>query len=293
MNARELAADLARRLESAGVHFGHGTDNAPDEALFLVLHALGWGYEVSDAALERPLDAAALAAVEKLAAARIGERQPAAYLTGRMWFAGHEFAVDRRALVPRSPLAELIGEGFRPWLGAAPRRILDIGTGSGCIAIACALEFPQADVVATDLSAAALALAALNVRRHDVGARVSLREADVFPKGEAPFDLIVANPPYVPSARMDSLPAEYAAEPRLGLEAGADGLDVVRRILAGAAAWLRPGGLLVVEVGEVWPALEQAYPALPFTWVEFEHGGEGVFVLEREALAGAGHDAPA
>lgn len=215
---------------------------------------------------------------------RIETRRPAAYLTGRMWFAGLEFAVDSRVLVPRSPLAELILARFEPWRGGrAVRRILDIGTGSGCIAAACAWAFPEARVDATDISADALAVARDNLERLDLTARVALHECDLFPPAGTGYDVIVSNPPYVPRAVWQSLPPEFLAEPGLGLVAGDDGMSCLEGILAGAHAALAPTGLLVVEVGEIWPEVQERY-GLPFTWIEFEHGGEGVFVLTREEL---------
>lgn len=285
---RELIADAARRFEDAGLYFGHGTDNAWDEAAFLVLHGLGLPPDASPALLEQPV-AAHRERAEALVAARIERRCPAAYLTGRMWFAGHEFEVSDQVLVPRSPLAELIHARFEPWLDPARvARILDIGTGSGCIALACALAFPQATVDATDVSEAALAIAARNRARHGLEARVNLHAADLFPPpGEPPYDLIVSNPPYVPAARAESLPDEYLREPALALFAGEEGFDCVDRILAGAAARLATDGLLVVEVGEIADAVDARYAHLPLTWVEFEHGGEGVFVIGREALLAA------
>lgn len=290
-SAATLIAECARRLAAAGVHFGHGTDNAEDEAAFLVLHALGLPFELSRADYETPRSPAECARVEALIEARIARRVPAAYLTGRMWFCGHEFAVDERVLVPRSPLAELIERRFTPWLaGRAPRRILDIGTGSGCIAIATALTFPRARVDATDVSAAALAVAAVNCARHAVSDRVTLHEVDLLPATPGRYDLIVSNPPYVPLARHAELPAEYRHEPRLALVADADGCALAERILTLAPGLLAPRGLLVVEVGESWPTLAARHPRLPFTWVDFERGGEGVFVLSREELVA--HGAP-
>ncbi|MEQ8230927.1 MAG: 50S ribosomal protein L3 N(5)-glutamine methyltransferase [Gammaproteobacteria bacterium] len=288
-SASALIADATQRFEAAGLHYGHGTDNAADEALFLVLHALGWGYDVSDAALAAPLVPAQRRAVEAVIAARIATRKPAAYLTGRMWFAGHEFAVDERVLVPRSPIAELIGEGFEPWRGGRPLlRVLDIGTGSGCIAIAIALAFPRARVDATDVSAAALAVARANVARYALEERVTLAQCDLFPAPGTRYDLIVSNPPYVPRAVWEALPPEYHAEPTLALTAGDDGCDCLAGILARAADYLAPGGQLLVEVGEIWPAVAARWPRLPFTWIEFAHGGEGVFLLERDELLDAG-----
>ena len=285
---RALIISAARRFRRAGLFFGHGTDNALDEAAFLVLHAAGLPPDADDDVLDRPLDTARRAAAENLLGLRLQRRCPAAYLTQRMWFAGHEFFVDERVLVPRSPLAELINARFEPWLQANKvARILDIGTGSGCIALACALAFPAAEVDATDLSADALAVAAINRTRHGLEARVRLMEANLFPVDGGHYDLIVSNPPYVPVARMSKLPQEYREEPAMALVAGDDGFACVDGILAGAAAYLAPHGVLVVEVGEIAAAVDQRYAHLPFTWIEFEHGGEGVFVIPREDLARA------
>jgi ribosomal protein L3 glutamine methyltransferase len=206
---------------------------------------------------------------------------------GRMWFAGLEFEVDERVIVPRSPFAELIAAGFEPWVDPGRvERILDVGTGSGCIAIACSLAIPQARVDAVDLSADALDVARRNVAKHGVGDRVRLLRGDVFDAvGDARYDLIVANPPYVSDAEMAALPPEYGHEPDLALRAGADGLDVVRRILAGASRHLNPQGVLIVEVGDSDVRVEEAFPRLPFVWLEFEHGGGGVFLLRREDFA--------
>lgn len=288
LTPRALINSAARRFRRAGLFFGHGTDNALDEAAFLVLHAVGLPPDAGDDVLDRPLDAASRAAAENLLALRLERRCPAAYLTQRMWFAGHEFYVDERVLVPRSPLAELINARFEPWLQADKvARILDIGTGSGCIALACALAFPAAEVDATDLSVDALAVAAINRARYGLDARVRLVEADLFPVDGAQYDLIVSNPPYVPIARLPELPQEYREEPAMALAAGNDGFACVDGILAGAAAHLAPHGVLIVEVGEIAPAVDQRYAHLPLTWIEFEHGGEGVFVIPHEDLVRA------
>jgi ribosomal protein L3 glutamine methyltransferase len=279
----DLIGHGARAFERAGLAFGHGTDNATDEAAALVFHALDLDHaEAESAYVQRP-GAAEVERVLALFAQRIERRVPAAYLMGRMWFAGLEFEVDERVIVPRSPFAELIHAGFEPWIDAdRVQRILDIGTGSGCIAIACALAFPQARVDAVDLSADALDVARRNVARHAVGERVRLLQGDVFePVGDARYDLIVANPPYVSDAEMAALPAEYGHEPDLALRAGGDGLDVVRRILAGAPRYLAPEGALFVEVGDSDRRVAEAFPRLPFIWLEFEHGGGGVFMLQR------------
>ena len=280
----------AARLDETGVVFGHGTDNAIDEAFALVLHAAGLRPGAPESLFASRLTTAERRAAIELIARRIRERIPAPYLTGRAWFAGLEFACDARALVPRSPIAEWIERGFEPWLDPdAVERVLDIGTGGGAIAIACALAFPHATVDAVDVSDAALALARENCIAHDVGDRIRLFESDVYAEVSGHFDLIVSNPPYVDAGTMAMLDPEYVHEPRIGLEAGADGLDCVRRILAGASEHLRPGGVLVCEVGASRAALERAFPAMPFTWLELSRGGEGVFLLCGEQFAQIKH----
>ncbi len=285
-------AGLIRRgaaaFEDAGLAFGHGTDNAVDEAAALVFHALDLDHAQAEAAYALRPDAAGVARVQALFDERIARRVPAAYLMGRMWFAGLEFEVDPRVIVPRSPFAELIHKRFEPWIDAGRvRRILDIGTGSGCIAIACALAFPDATVDAVDVSPLALDVARRNVARHGVGNRVHLHLGDVYtPLGDARYDLIVSNPPYVSDAEMQALPAEYRHEPDLALRAGTDGLDIVRRILAGLHQHLEPDGALFVEVGDSELRLQEAFPRLPLTWLEFEHGGGGVFLLRADDLPG-------
>jgi ribosomal protein L3 glutamine methyltransferase len=285
--ASPTVADLIRHgaatFERAGLAYGHGTDNAVDEAAALVFHALGLDHADAEAAYARRPDPGPVARVLALFEERIARRVPAAYLMGRMWFAGLEFEVDERVIVPRSPFAELIATRFEPWVDPeSVRHILDIGTGSGCMAVACAQAFPQARVDAVDLSADALEIARRNVARHGVGGRVRLLGGDCYgPVGDECYDLIVSNPPYVSDAEMDALPPEYRHEPDRALRAGTDGLDVVRRILAGAPAHLAPAGVLVVEVGDSEERLVAAYPRLPFVWLEFEHGGGGVFLLRR------------
>ena len=221
-----------------------------------------------------------------MAAARVESRRPLAYLLGSAWFAGLEFEVSEDVLVPRSPVAELIRDQFRPWTGPGRvGRVLDMCTGSGCIGIACAHAFPAATITATDVSAAALAVAATNVRQHALDGRVRLVEADLFDGLEAVrYDIIVSNPPYVPQDEFDGLAAEFHHEPGIGLAAGPDGLDIVARILREAVDFLKPGGILVVEVGYTNERLIERYPTVPFTWLEFEHGGEGVFLLDYAQL---------
>lgn len=286
---RTLVDWAEARLARAPLSYGHGTDNARDEAAWLVLHGAGLSPVDTTVDPETPVDADAVAAVRRLVARRLQERRPAAYLTGRAWFAGLELAVDERVPVPRSPLAEPILERFDPWIGARPvGRILDLGTGSGCLAIACARAFPEARVDATDVAPDALELAAANVRRHGLDDRVVLHRADVYDGLAAGrYDLIVSNPPYVDTRGMEHLPAEYRHEPARALAAGPLGLEIAERILAGARERLTPAGVLVVEVGGAAAALERRHPRLAFTWLALEQGGEGVFLLGAADLGGA------
>ncbi len=292
MTIAEFIEQLSRQFEGAGLSFGHGTDNAADEAAWLVLHAVGapldgsfenWGETVAEAqAME----------IRRLAAARIESRQPLAYLLGSAWFAGLEFEVSADVLVPRSPLAELILDQFRPWAGPGRvERVLDMCTGSGCIAIATAIYLPDARVDAADISERALGVARRNVERYGLADRIKLLRSDLF-RSIPPCrcDLIVANPPYVPEQAVEDLPAEYRAEPGLGLVSGRDGLDATLSILLDAPRFLGEDGVLVCEVGESQERLAAALPGLPFVWLEFEHGGSGVFVLRKRQLEEARGD---
>lgn len=276
---------VASAFEDAALFYGHGTDNALDEASWLVLHAMGLSpAEAPDYA--RQLTETDRQQTHSLMTRRIEQRVPLAYLTGTAWFAGLEFESDARALVPRSPLAEFIQHDFLELLDhqKAPR-ILDLCTGGGCIAIACAMQRPLAQVVGSDLSPEALDLAACNVARHSLQSRVALVEGSLFEPVMGRFDLIISNPPYVDESDLSDMPGEFHHEPRLGLAAGDDGLDLVRDILHGAAEHLEQDGILVVEVGNSGLALQEAFPDLALQWLDFDHGGSGVFMIQRDALA--------
>jgi len=267
--------------------YGHGTDNALDEALELVLASLHLKHDLPEAFLDarttREEDTLLAANIER----RVQQRVPLPYITGRAWFAGLEFEVDESVLVPRSPIAELILDGFHPWLSERPvNAVLDLCCGSGCIGIACAYAFPDALVDLADVSPLALDVAGRNIEKHGLDDRVRAIRSDVFEGLDAErYDLVVSNPPYVSTEEMLSLPQEYAHEPSLGLEAGEDGMSVVSRILADAHDFLTPGGILVVEVGASADLLMARYPDVPFLWLDFEHGGDGVFLLTAEQLA--------
>jgi ribosomal protein L3 glutamine methyltransferase len=275
----------ASRFGEAGLTFGHSYDNAMDEATQLVLHALHLPHDLSPVYGQARLTAGERNKVLALFERRIHDRIPAAYLTGEAWFAGLSFKSDRRALVPRSPIAELIEASFEPWLaGREVRRALDICTGSGCIAIAAAHHHPDWHVDGVDISDDALGLAEENKTRLHAH-NVRLLKSDLFSAlaGER-YDLIVTNPPYVTDDETDALPREYSHEPELGLRAGPDGLDLALKILRDAPAHLEEHGLLICEVGEAEHALVKLLPEVPFAWVEFKVGQMGIFVLEREDL---------
>lgn len=276
----------ASRFNEAGLCFGHGTDNALDEALALVLHALHLDHQLPADYLDARVSRDEAAGILDLLRERVERRVPAAYLIGEARFAGLDFYVDENVLIPRSPIAELIEQGFSPWLDSEHvSSVLDLCCGSGCIGIACAYAFPDALVDLGDISPAALEVAARNIERHHLEGRVRALRADVYDglDGER-YDLIVSNPPYVSLAEMARLPEEYRHEPELALEAGEDGMDIVARILAQGADYLRPGGIMVVEVGASAELLMARYPGIPFLWIDFERGGDGVFLLTAEQL---------
>lgn len=266
--------------------FGHGFDRAIDEAVYLVLHSLSLPWDYPERYFNTILLEKEREQVLKILIQRIYTRKPAAYLTHEAWFCGLPFYVDERVLVPRSPIAELINERFEPWTHADEiKTILDCCTGSACIAISCQFNFPQAQLSASDLSPDALDVARINLQKHGLTEGITLYESDLFERIPAQkFDLIVANPPYVDSVEMAVLTDEFKAEPEMGLAAGKDGLQCVDRILLQAQDYLSEKGLLVVEVGHSQPAMMEKYDYLPLSWIEFEHGGSGVFCITAKQL---------
>ena len=291
MRLEDKAEAVASELDQAGLYFGHGTDNAFDEAVWLVLEAAGLDPSGDEVPWQSILSADQRQAVDALLARRIETRQPLAYLVNRAWFGGRDFFIDSRAIVPRSHIGEWILERFTPWRVDRPLdAILDLCTGSGCIAVSLALAFPEAKVDASDISAAALEVAAINVERHAVGDRVRLVQGDLFSSLEGQrYDLIVCNPPYVSDSLMGSLPHEYNHEPTLAFAGGNGGLDFITPLLYQARAHLSDDGLLVVEAGSARDALEAAWPQVPFTWLMSMNDDAVVFVVsaqELEALIG-------
>jgi ribosomal protein L3 glutamine methyltransferase len=273
-------------FESQGIHFGHGTTCAWDEAVCLLSFALDLPPSPGRSVLAQVLSMDEQLKIKALFERRISERIPAPYLTGQAWFCGLPFIVDQRVIVPRSPIGALIGERFQPWCKTQPIQILDLCTGGGCIGIACAYAFQDAQIVLTDISADAIAVATMNIAGHDVGDRVTAVVSDLFAglDSEKRFDLIVSNPPYVDLDDLASMPEEYQYEPALALASGNDGLDFTRRLLREAEHYLTQDGVLVVEVGNSSQALGLAFPKVSFVWIDFDEGDGGVFMLTRQEL---------
>jgi ribosomal protein L3 glutamine methyltransferase len=284
-SVRDYLRYASSQFSASPVFFGHGTDNVWDEAVQLVMRSLHLPLENNTVFLDARLTRTERELILERIRRRVSERVPLAYLLGEAWFMGMPFHVDERVLVPRSPIGELIENGFQPWLGdKTVDRILDLCTGSGCIGIGAASVFTEAEVDLSDISADALAVAESNIELHGVRDRVRTVQSDVFDAINGRYDVIVSNPPYVDAGDLAGMPEEYRHEPELGLAAGQDGLDIAHRIIAGAAEHLTPGGLLIVEVGNSWVALDEAYPDLPITWLDFENGGDGVFVVAEQDL---------
>lgn len=284
----DMILDVARQFSRARLYYGHGTDNGRDEAAALVFHCMDLDHADAARAYRRRVPLAVREQITTLARRRIRERRPLPYLLGEAWFAGLRFHVDERVLVPRSPFAELIAGRFEPWVDSRRvRSILEIGTGSGCIAVALARAFPASRVVATDISPDALEVARINVRRHRLGARIRLLRSDLYAAVRGRYDLIVSNPPYVPEGQLDRFPPEYRREPRLALASGRDGLETPAGILQHAGRYLRPGGWLALEVGAGQKRLERRFPGVSFLWPDFAAGGDGIALVAAADLPGA------
>ena len=282
---RDLLRFTVSRFAASPIYFGHGTDNVWDEAVQLVLRSLHLPLENNNLFLDARLTRSERELILERVERRVNERIPIAYLLGEAWFMGMPFNVDEHVLVPRSPIGELLENGLQPWLGSTQvQRILDLCTGSGCIGIGAATVFDEAEVDLSDISADALAVAESNIELHGLESRVRAIQSDVFDNIEGRYDVIVSNPPYVDAEDLADMPAEYHHEPELGLAAGDDGLDIAHRIVAQAADYLTDDGLLIVEVGNSWGAMDDAYPDLPLTWLEFENGGDGVFLVTARDL---------
>jgi len=282
---RDYLRYASSRFSASTVFFGHGTDNVWDEAVQLVMRTLHLPLDNNTLFLDARLIREERELILERIRRRIDDRIPLAYLLGEAWFMGMPFHVDERVLVPRSPIGELIENGFQPWLGdKSVERILDLCSGSGCIGIGAATVFEDASVDLSDVSSDALAVAESNIDLHELRDRVRTVQSDVFANISGQYDIIVSNPPYVDAEDLADMPQEFHHEPALGLAAGNDGLDIAHRIIAGAAEHLTPGGLLVVEVGNSWVALDEAYPDLPFTWLDFSNGGDGVFAIAEQNL---------
>lgn len=278
------------QLSQSDIFLGHGTDNPIDEAKQLILATLGLSLFIPPEFYAANLTNDEKQQLNEIINKRITDRLPTPYLTNQAWFCGHCFYVDERVLIPRSPIGELINNQFNDLIANPPNNILDLCTGSGCIGIACAYAFPEAQVDITDISLEALDVAQTNIEMHDMQFQVTPILSDLFDGlPDNKYDLIVTNPPYVDDEDMNNLPDEFLYEPKLALEAGFDGLDLVKRILYDASNYLTPDGVLVCEVGNSWVSLQEQYPEVPFNWIKFEHGGLGVFSLTYNDLIAYQH----
>lgn len=286
ISVRELIQRTEKQFNHADLYYGHGTDNALDEAFYLVMAAAGLEFDCDEETLDEPLQENKIKHIETLIGKRINQRIPVAYLVNQAWFAGHKFYIDERVLIPRSPFAELIASQFMPWISYSQvKAILDIGTGGACVPIACAYEFTDAVIDAVDIDDDAIDVANKNVALHELEERVQVIKSDLFDQLEdKKYDLLISNPPYVGHDEMQSLPEEYRHEPSHALEANDNGLELVGKILNMASEHLNEGGILAVEVGNSKEALIERYPDLPFIWLEFENGGDGVFLLNKVDL---------
>ncbi|MGH1487628.1 MAG: 50S ribosomal protein L3 N(5)-glutamine methyltransferase [Cellvibrionaceae bacterium] len=290
MNIQDCINEGEQLFVQHNLFFGHGTDNAADEALWLVFFQLGISWESDVSVLQKEVSEPDYKKIKTLFKRRVDERIPAAYLAGEAWFAGYPFIVNTDVLVPRSPIAELITNQFSPWLAdqhlsSNSLKILDLCTGSGCIGITSALMLDTAEVTLSDISTKAIAVAEQNIEKHQLSGRVKAVVSDLFDGiTNQQFDLIVSNPPYVDAGDLASMPAEFHAEPELGLASGHDGLDFTRRLLQEASDYLKDDGILICEVGNSWVHLESAFPDVPFVWLEFEQGGHGVFAITKKEL---------
>lgn len=282
----DLVHVLGTCLEQHELFYGHGTDNAHDEAYALVFSALGLDFTDAEALWNKSFNHDRLTEIINLVRLRIEQQIPLPYLTGEAWFAGLRFHIDRRALIPRSPFAELITNRFMPWIDLKrPINVLDMGTGSGCMGIATAIYLPQASVDLVDISAQALQLTQANVALHDVTNQVEIIQSNLFEQlHDRKYDLIISNPPYVPASSMGKLPVEYTHEPVMALQADDGGMEIVDHLLSDSLYHLHEGGILIVEVGEIESTIDKRYAELPFTWLNFENGGQGVFLLHKEDL---------
>ena len=284
MDIREAIEIISAKFDASEIFYGHGTENSIDEAVYLVCTLLNVSYDQLLVEQSQKIDDDDYSAISLMANRRITERKPLAYLLGIAWFAGYRFKCDERALVPRSPIAELLLNGFEPFLEDSPKRILDLCSGGGCLGISAALIFPDSRVDLADIDLSALALAEENIQLHMMQDRVTTIKSDLFQQLEGAYDVIIANPPYVSQSEYDGLPAEYLQEPKLGLICDQAGLEFSLHILQSSAAYLKDGGLLVLEVGYSKVALERRLPHIPLLWLEFKHGGDGVLAISKQEL---------